>query len=181
MHHTCNCLCRQPDHEALKPAADFQARQYPKPDGQVSFDLSTSLYRSGTNHEHDQPSHLKLQNKGVPQAVNLPIYAGPESRYCPAGSFHTHCFLSLLATHSHHPCRVKVGQLSCRFVPRSLLPVTACNTLTASRIIHAGSKYRYSSAGLCHAWCLLLREIMTGSSASVIMTAVAKPATDLQT
>ena len=78
-------LCRHPDHEALQPAAGFQPRQYPKPDGQVSFDLATSLYRSATNHEHDQPSHLKLKNKGLPQAVNLPLYAGPEERYCPAG------------------------------------------------------------------------------------------------
>ena len=77
--------CRHPDHEALQPAAGFQPKQYPKPDGQVSFDMAASLYRSGTNHEHDQPSHLRLLNKGVPTAVNLPIYAGPESRYCPAG------------------------------------------------------------------------------------------------
>lgn len=77
---------RHPDHEALKPASSFQPRQYPKPDGLTSFDLSTSLYRSGTNHEHDQPAHLKLKNPGLPQAVNLPIYAGPESRYCPAGT-----------------------------------------------------------------------------------------------
>ena len=77
--------CRHADHEALQPAAGFQPRQYPKPDGKVSFDMTTSLHRSGTNHEHDQPSHLKLKNKGVPTVVNLPIYAGPESRYCPAG------------------------------------------------------------------------------------------------
>ena len=80
-----SCLCRHADHEALRPAAEYEPRQYPKPDGKVSFDLTTSLYRSGTNHEHDQPSHLKLKNKGLPAAVNLPIYAGPESRYCPAG------------------------------------------------------------------------------------------------
>ncbi|KAL3135809.1 hypothetical protein ABBQ32_007371 [Trebouxia sp. C0010 RCD-2024] len=78
---------RHPDHEALQPAANFQPKQYPKPDGQVSFDMAASLYRSGTNHEHDQPSHLRLLNKGVPTAVNLPIYAGPESRYCPAGVY----------------------------------------------------------------------------------------------
>lgn len=77
--------CRHPDHEALQPAAGYQPRQYPKPDGQISFDMTASLYRSGTNHEHDQPSHLQLRNKGLPTAVNLPIYAGPESRYCPAG------------------------------------------------------------------------------------------------
>ncbi|DBB05478.1 TPA: hypothetical protein ACH3X1_012437 [Trebouxia sp. C0004] len=78
---------RHADHEALRPAAEYEPRQYPKPDGKVSFDLTTSLYRSGTNHEHDQPTHLKLKNKGLPAAVNLPIYAGPESRYCPAGVY----------------------------------------------------------------------------------------------
>ena len=40
---------------------------------------------SGTNHDHDQPPHLRLRNAGVPSVVNRPIYAGPESRYCPAG------------------------------------------------------------------------------------------------
>ncbi|XP_044401539.1 electron transfer flavoprotein-ubiquinone oxidoreductase, mitochondrial isoform X3 [Triticum aestivum] len=57
---------------------------YPKPDGQVSFDVPSSLYRSNTNHEHDQPPHLRLRDPAVPERVNLPQYAGPESRYCPA-------------------------------------------------------------------------------------------------
>jgi electron-transferring-flavoprotein dehydrogenase len=78
-------LARHADHEALQPASDFTPRDYPAPDGQVSFPLTDSLYRSGTNHEHDQPPHLRLRNGGIPEAVNLPIYAGPESRYCPAG------------------------------------------------------------------------------------------------
>ena len=84
--HVPGASCRHPDHEALQPAAGLQPKQYPKPDGQVSFDMAASLYLSGTNHEHDQPSHLQLRNKGLPTAVNLPIYAGPESRYCPAGN-----------------------------------------------------------------------------------------------
>ena len=54
---------------------------------QVSFDLTTSLFRSGTNHDHDQPSHLRLRNPGIPTVVNLPSYAGPEQRYCPAGVY----------------------------------------------------------------------------------------------
>ncbi|KAL6528062.1 hypothetical protein OROHE_015012 [Orobanche hederae] len=57
---------------------------YQKPDGVVSFDIPTSLYRSNTNHDHDQPAHLRLTDPKIPELVNLPLYAGPESRYCPA-------------------------------------------------------------------------------------------------
>ncbi|KAL4450143.1 hypothetical protein ABPG77_010812 [Micractinium sp. CCAP 211/92] len=75
------------DHEKLRPAAEFKPREYPKPDGVTTFDLSTSLFRSQTNHEHDQPSHLRLLNPKIPEALNLPVYAGPEARYCPAGVY----------------------------------------------------------------------------------------------
>eukprot|EP00884_Botryococcus_braunii_P022024 jgi/Botrbrau1/8505/Bobra.0029s0011.1 len=78
---------RHQDNEALRPANEFQPREYPPPDNEVTFPLSLSLYRSGTNHDHDQPSHLRLRNKGIPQAVSWPVYAGPESRYCPAGVY----------------------------------------------------------------------------------------------
>ncbi|MCL7023197.1 hypothetical protein MKW94_003982 [Papaver nudicaule] len=74
----------KPDHEATEPANLHTPIAYPKPDGLVSFDVPTSLYRSNTNHEHDQPAHLRLQDKKIPELVNLPKYAGPESRYCPA-------------------------------------------------------------------------------------------------
>lgn len=53
---------------------------------QVTFSMADSLFRSGTNHGHDEPAHLRLRNPGVPSVVNLPVYAGPESRYCPAGA-----------------------------------------------------------------------------------------------
>lgn len=78
--------CRHADHEALQPASQFAPREYPGPDGQVTFALNDSLYRSGTNHDHDQPAHLQLRNAGIPEIVNRPIYAGLESRYCPAGA-----------------------------------------------------------------------------------------------
>uniref|UniRef100_A0A0E0M9Q6 Electron transfer flavoprotein-ubiquinone oxidoreductase n=1 Tax=Oryza punctata TaxID=4537 RepID=A0A0E0M9Q6_ORYPU len=74
----------RPDHEATDMASSHSPIQYPKPDGQISFDVPTSLYRSSTNHEHDQPPHLRLRDPTVPERVNLPLYAGPESRYCPA-------------------------------------------------------------------------------------------------
>ncbi len=53
---------------------------------QVTFGMADSLFRSGTNHGHDEPPHLRLRNPGLPSVVNLPVYAGPESRYCPAGA-----------------------------------------------------------------------------------------------
>ncbi|KAG5530730.1 hypothetical protein RHGRI_025632 [Rhododendron griersonianum] len=74
----------KPDHEATDEAHLHSPIQYPKPDGTVSFDVPTSLYRSNTNHEHDQPPHLRLRDQSIPEHVNLPKYGGPESRYCPA-------------------------------------------------------------------------------------------------
>ncbi|KAA8527278.1 hypothetical protein F0562_034625 [Nyssa sinensis] len=74
----------KPDHEATKEARLCSPIQYPKPDGVVSFDVPTSLYRSNTNHDHDQPAHLRLRDPRIPELINLPNYAGLESRYCPA-------------------------------------------------------------------------------------------------
>jgi electron-transferring-flavoprotein dehydrogenase len=75
------------DHECLKPAAESKAIAYPKPDGKLSFDRLSSVFISNTNHEENQPSHLTLKNAGIPVQVNLANYAGPESRYCPAGVY----------------------------------------------------------------------------------------------
>ncbi|XP_047340315.1 electron transfer flavoprotein-ubiquinone oxidoreductase, mitochondrial [Impatiens glandulifera] len=72
------------DHEATDEAESHSPIQYPKPDGIISFDVPTSLYRSNTNHDHDQPAHLRLRDPEIPELVNLPKYAGPEARYCPA-------------------------------------------------------------------------------------------------
>ncbi|MCW5736097.1 MAG: electron transfer flavoprotein-ubiquinone oxidoreductase [Enhydrobacter sp.] len=75
------------DHETLRPAAEFQPIQYPRPDGVVSFDKLSSVFLSNTNHEEDQPVHLKLRDPSIPIAVNLPLYAEPAQRYCPAGVY----------------------------------------------------------------------------------------------
>jgi electron-transferring-flavoprotein dehydrogenase len=75
------------DHSALKPASEFSKIDYPAPDGKLSFDRLSSVYISNTNHEEDQPSHLKLKDPAIPTTVNLPVYAGPEARYCPAGVY----------------------------------------------------------------------------------------------
>ena len=75
------------DHECLKPAAQCTPIQYPKPDGQISFDRLSSVFISNTNHEENQPAHLTLKNDAVPVATNLAVFAGPEQRYCPAGVY----------------------------------------------------------------------------------------------
>jgi electron-transferring-flavoprotein dehydrogenase len=78
---------QQPDHLALKPAAECTPISYPKPDGVITFDRLSSVFISNTNHEENQPPHLTLKDAGVPVAINLARYAGPESRYCPAGVY----------------------------------------------------------------------------------------------
>lgn len=78
----------QADHQTLKPAAQCQAIQYPKPDDVVSFNLPSSVYLANIHYEEDQPYHLKLKDKvTVPIEINLKEYASPESRYCPAGVY----------------------------------------------------------------------------------------------
>jgi electron-transferring-flavoprotein dehydrogenase len=75
------------DHECLKPASEFQPIQYPKPDGKLTFDRLSSVFISNTNHAEDQPVHLTLKDPSIPVNINLAKYAGPESRYCPAGVY----------------------------------------------------------------------------------------------
>jgi electron-transferring-flavoprotein dehydrogenase len=77
----------KPDHAYLKPAAECEPIAYPKPDGKLTFDRLSSVFVSNTNHEENQPAHLTLKDASVPVAVNLATYAGPESRYCPAGVY----------------------------------------------------------------------------------------------
>ena len=77
----------KPDHAYLKPAAECKPIVYPKPDGKLTFDRLSSVFVSNTNHSEDQPSHLTLKDASVPVQVNLAKYAGPESRYCPAGVY----------------------------------------------------------------------------------------------
>ena len=60
---------------------------YPKPDGKISFDKPSSVFLSNTNHEEDQPSHLTLADMSIPISTNLPKWAEPAQRYCPAGVY----------------------------------------------------------------------------------------------
>jgi electron-transferring-flavoprotein dehydrogenase len=75
------------DHACLKPASQFSPINYPKPDGKISFDKLGSVFLSNTNHEEDQPCHLKLKDASIPIQVNLAKWAEPAQRYCPAGVY----------------------------------------------------------------------------------------------
>ncbi|MEW8010750.1 MAG: electron transfer flavoprotein-ubiquinone oxidoreductase [Candidatus Thiodiazotropha sp.] len=75
------------DRDTLKHAADCKRIDYPKPDGEISFDRLSSVYLSNTSHEEDQPCHLRLQDSVVPLEINLGRYDAPEQRYCPAGVY----------------------------------------------------------------------------------------------
>jgi len=76
-----------PDHESLDKASDSKVIEYPKPDGKLTFDRLSSVFLSSTNHEEDQPSHLKLNDESIPISFNLPEFAEPAQRYCPAGVY----------------------------------------------------------------------------------------------
>ncbi len=75
------------DHKSLWRKDLVKPIDYPKPDGVLSFDKLSSVFVSNTNHVEDQPVHLQLRDPDVPTTVNLPLYSGPEQRYCPAGVY----------------------------------------------------------------------------------------------
>ena len=77
----------EPDHVQLKAAAECEPIAYPRPDGKLTFDRLSSVFISNTNHAEEQPAHLTLKDASVPISINLAKYAGPESRYCPAGVY----------------------------------------------------------------------------------------------
>jgi len=77
----------KPDFATLKKAKDAKPIAYPKPDGVVGFDRLSSVFLSSTNHEEDQPVHLKLADPSIPIARNLPDYGEPARLYCPAGVY----------------------------------------------------------------------------------------------
>ncbi len=78
---------RRMDHTCLKKADEAPRISYPKPDGKLSFDKLSSVFLSNTNHEEDQPVHLKLKDPSIPITQNLPLYDEPAQRYCPAGVY----------------------------------------------------------------------------------------------
>jgi len=77
----------KPDYKNLKPASECSPIVYAKPDGKVTFDRLSSVYISNTNHEENQPAHLRLKDASLPVEYTLPVYAEPAQRYCPAGVY----------------------------------------------------------------------------------------------
>lgn len=75
------------DHETLVRASRAEPIAYPRPDGVLTFDKLTNVSFSATDHEEDQPVHLQLIDPSIPVDVNLPKYAEPAQRYCPAGVY----------------------------------------------------------------------------------------------
>jgi len=75
---------KKPDYATLTKASEAKPIEYEKPDGVITFDILSSVFLSGTNHEEDQPVHLKLADPSIPIERNLPEYAEPAQRYCPA-------------------------------------------------------------------------------------------------
>ena len=77
----------KPDYMTLKPASQCKPIVYPKPDGKLTFDRLSSVFLSNTNHEEDQPVHLRVKDLALQKSSEHDVYAGPSSRYCPAGVY----------------------------------------------------------------------------------------------
>jgi electron-transferring-flavoprotein dehydrogenase len=80
-------LHHHPDHVQLTKASEARRIDYPRPDGEITFDRLSSVFISNTNHEEDQPPHLRLRDPEKAIAVNYRLYDSPEQRYCPAGVY----------------------------------------------------------------------------------------------
>jgi electron-transferring-flavoprotein dehydrogenase len=77
----------KPDYASLKPASECTPISYPKPDGKITFDRLSSVFLSNTNHEEDQPPHLLVRDMGLQRSSEHDVFAGPSTRYCPAGVY----------------------------------------------------------------------------------------------
>ncbi|MGT2504302.1 electron transfer flavoprotein-ubiquinone oxidoreductase [Bradyrhizobium guangxiense] len=77
----------KPDRATLDPAKQHAPKNYPKPDGKISFDKLSSVFLSNTNHEEDQPVHLKVADMNLQKTSEHDVFAGPSNRYCPAGVY----------------------------------------------------------------------------------------------
>ncbi|MEM6665021.1 MAG: electron transfer flavoprotein-ubiquinone oxidoreductase [Pseudomonadota bacterium] len=75
------------DHEELRASKRYESIDYPKPDGKISFDKLSSVFLSSTNHEENQPAHLRLKEPAVQKISELATYGGPSRLYCPAGVY----------------------------------------------------------------------------------------------
>jgi electron-transferring-flavoprotein dehydrogenase len=97
----------RPDHRRLARAGASTPIDYPKPDGEISFDIPSSLYLANIRHEENQPCHLKLRDPNSPIFVNLALYNAPEQRYCPAGVY------EIVRTDEHRVPRLQINAENC--------------------------------------------------------------------
>ena len=97
---------KHPDHTTLLPAKQSVRISYPKPDGKLTFDKLSSVFISNTNHEENQPPHLRLRDPSRWEGVNYDTYASPESRYCPAGVYE-----AVETDNGHH--RLQINAQNC--------------------------------------------------------------------
>lgn len=93
------------DHESMKNTAEAVPIDYPRPDNKISFDTMASVALSNIAHDHDQPCHVRYKNLDRQMSFNLPRFAGPEQRYCPAGVYE-------LVTENHSP-RLQINAQNC--------------------------------------------------------------------
>jgi electron-transferring-flavoprotein dehydrogenase len=77
----------KPDYASLKPAAQCTPIAYPRPDGKLTFDRLSSVFLSNTNHEEDQPVHLRVGDMNLEKTSEHDVFGGPSQRYCPAGVY----------------------------------------------------------------------------------------------
>ena len=77
----------KPDSQTLRPASEFTPIAYSKPDGKITFDRLSSVFLSNTNHEENQPPHLRVANMALQKASEHDVYGGPSARYCPAAVY----------------------------------------------------------------------------------------------
>ena len=97
---------KKADYETLERADKAKKIDYPAPDGTLTFDRLTNVSYSGTNHEENQPVHLKLRDPSLPVDSNLPLYDEPAQRYCPAGVY------EIVEDESGHP-RFQINAQNC--------------------------------------------------------------------
>jgi len=77
----------KPDAKTLRPASEFSPIAYPKPDGKLTFDRLSSVFLSNTNHEENQPAHLKVADLALQKSSEHDVFGGPSARYCPAAVY----------------------------------------------------------------------------------------------
>ena len=132
------------DHEALKPANQMPKIEYPKPDGKLTFDKTSSVYLTGTNHTENQPVHLKLKDPNLPINYTLKEYDEPAQRYCPVGVYEIQKQKFVINSQNCIHCKtcdIKEPSQNITWVCRKVVAVL--NTATCKKTIAFVSKKAY--------------------------------------